>query len=194
MTSTIDPIHDALRHRAFKCAGKHEPRCRTLLAFLHTSDRIRAYLKHSLSTQQLTETGFRILATLFAHEDAPLSPTQISSLASMWPPTVTDVLTRLEISGLIVRERSTTDRRQILTRLTPAGRKHYTSAVDHLVGDMVRLAEPIAPAEFTVLRTACDHLDSRVAQLAEDAPAPPPPPAPPAPPASAPPRPVSMNL
>ncbi|EIQ01883.1 transcriptional regulator [Opitutaceae bacterium TAV1] len=169
MTPSIDPIQDALRHRAFKCAGRHEPRCRTLLAFLVTSHRVRTFLKHSLSKQQLTETGFRILATLVAHEDAPLSPTQISSLASMWPPTVTDVITRLEISGLITRERSTADRRQVLIRLTPAGHKHYTSAVDHLVGDMVRLAEPIAPAEFAVLRTACDHLDSRVAQLTENA-------------------------
>ncbi len=168
MNSTIDPIQEALRHRASQCAGKNEPRCRTLLALLATSQRLRSFLKHSLSKQKLTETGFKILASLSAHEEAPLSPTQIGNLTSMWPPTVTDVLSRLEVSGLIVRERSRIDRRLTLIRMTPAGRRLYTVAVTHLVGDIVRLAEPIAPTEFAALRTACDMLDSQVAQLVEE--------------------------
>lgn len=168
MNSSVDSVQEAIRHHAFKSAGKHEPRCRILLAFLTTSQKLRDFLRHSLLQQKLTEVGFRILTVLFNHGEAPLSHSQIASLASLWPPTVSDVLSRLEVSGLIARSRSHIDRCQVFITLTPAGRKQYTSAVTALVNDMVQLAGPVAPSDFSALRSACDALDSRVAEMKEE--------------------------
>lgn len=50
-----------------------------------------------------------------------VSTRQISREAAMSPPTVVDVLDRLEARGLIQRYRSTVDRRVVHARLTEAG-------------------------------------------------------------------------
>jgi DNA-binding MarR family transcriptional regulator len=50
-----------------------------------------------------------------------VSTRQISRDAAMSPPTVVDVLDRLEARGLVQRYRSTVDRRVVHARLTPAG-------------------------------------------------------------------------
>ncbi|EIP99239.1 transcriptional regulator [Opitutaceae bacterium TAV1] len=167
MAPATDPLRDALRLHASQSAGEEEPRCRILLALLNTSSRIQTLLRHSLSQQKLTETGFKILSVLSSHDPLPLAPTRLAALAVMWPPTVTDVLTRLELSGLIARERSQQDRRQVLARLTPAGHKKYTAAVAHVLDTMIEMMEPLDSSHLTALRAACDTLDARTARLAE---------------------------
>lgn len=52
----------------------------------------------------------------------------ISRDASMSPPTVVAVLDRLEARGMVVRYRSTLDRRVVHTRLTEAGRVALTGS------------------------------------------------------------------
>ncbi|RRJ95409.1 MarR family transcriptional regulator [Opitutaceae bacterium TAV4] len=165
MTAAPDPLQHALRQCARQSAGKDEPRCRALLSFMATSNRLQTLLRQTLSQQKLTETGFKLLSVLSAHDPRPLAPTQLAADAAMWPPTVTDVLTRLELSGLIARERSHEDRRQVLAQLTPAGRKKYTAAISRILSTMIDLAAPLEGADISALRTTCDTLDSRIATL-----------------------------
>ncbi|AHF90127.1 transcriptional regulator [Opitutaceae bacterium TAV5] len=120
MIPATDPFQQALGQHLPARSGAGKLRCRSLLALLVSAQKIRSFLRHCLLRQQLTECGFRLLAVLAAHGDRqPLNPTRIASLASMWPPTVTEALSRLEMSGLVSRERDPLDRRQISIRLTP---------------------------------------------------------------------------
>jgi DNA-binding MarR family transcriptional regulator len=57
-----------------------------------------------------------------------VSTSAISRDASMSPPTVVAVLDRLEARGMIVRYRSTTDRRIVHARLTDEGREALRTA------------------------------------------------------------------
>lgn len=70
-----------------------------------------------------------------------VSTRAISRDVSMSPPTVVAVLDRLEARGLIVRYRSTTDRRIVHSRLTDAGQTALMNSPDLLHGDVLaRLA------------------------------------------------------
>ena len=71
----------------------------------------------------------------------------ISRDASMSPPTVVAVLDKLEAKGMVVRYRSTLDRRVVHTRLTEAGRDalaEVAGSLDLLASLMVR--EGLEPA------------------------------------------------
>ncbi len=165
MTISPDPLQAALHQCSRQNAGKEEPRCHALLSFLGTSARLQSLLRQTLSQQKLTEAGFKILSALSTHDPRPLAPTQLASDTAMWPPTVTDVLARLELSGLIARERSREDRRQVLAQLTPAGRKKHLAAINRILSTMIELASPLATADISTLRITCDTLDSRIASL-----------------------------
>lgn len=162
MTVTRDPLQEALRQCARQNAGKEEPRCRALLSFMATSNRLQALLRQTLTQQQLTESGFKILSVLASHAPQPLAPTQIAADAVMWPPTVTDVMARLELSGLIVRERSREDRRQILAQLTPTGHQKYTAAISRILSTMIEVVSTLNDSDIAAFRIACDALDSRI--------------------------------
>jgi len=51
-----------------------------------------------------------------------LNPGQLARIVSLSPPTVTGILDRLERRGLIKRERTARDKRQVVVRLTNTGR------------------------------------------------------------------------
>ncbi|WP_426050677.1 MarR family winged helix-turn-helix transcriptional regulator [Brevundimonas sp. SL161] len=57
-----------------------------------------------------------------------VSTSAISRDVSMSPPTVVAVLDRLEAHGMVIRYRSTTDRRIVHARLTDQGREALTTA------------------------------------------------------------------
>lgn len=64
-----------------------------------------------------------------------VSTSAISRDVSMSPPTVVAVLDRLEARGMVIRYRSTTDRRLVHARLTDQGREALTDAPGLLRAD-----------------------------------------------------------
>ena len=76
----------------------------------------RLVTQHGLSGPQLL--CLRRLAA-----SGPLPAGQLASEMSLSPATVCGILDRLEARGLAVRERQTDDKRRVLVRLTPKGRR-----------------------------------------------------------------------
>ena len=74
-----------------------------------------------------------------------VSTRAISQDVSMSPPTVVAVLDRLEARGLIVRYRSTTDRRVVHARLTEPGRKALAEVPDLLHADVLARLALLSP-------------------------------------------------
>lgn len=131
---------------------------------LTTGDVARVELRRQLGAQGLTELGYEVLNTLKAQSSSAVLPSEISNLTGILRGTLTDVLTRLEVSGLITRRRSTEDRRQVFAELTPLGRRRCEGATLHRRAVVLALMQKLTAAEWHLL----DRLLSEIGQgLAE---------------------------
>ena len=77
---------------------------------------------HKLSAEYKI-TSPQLLALQTLNDDGPLTNSALAKLVHLSPSTVVGILDRLETRQLIVRERSTQDRRIVLVYITDAGRK-----------------------------------------------------------------------
>jgi DNA-binding MarR family transcriptional regulator len=112
----------------------------------------------------LTELGYEVLNTLKAQDSSAVLPSEISNLTGILRGTLTDVLTRLELSGLVTRRRSTEDRRQVFAELTALGRRRCEAAAVHRRAVILSLMQKLSAAESHTL----DHLLGEISQgLAE---------------------------
>ena len=88
-------------------------------------ERTAAVLGHAfaeaLKPYGITSTQYNVLRILRGAGKHGLCRNEVRDLLIAQVPDVTRLLDRLEDSGLIERERSTTDRRLVGTRITPAG-------------------------------------------------------------------------
>jgi DNA-binding MarR family transcriptional regulator len=88
-------------------------------------ERTAAVLTHAfgdeLKSYGITPTQYNVLRILRGAGKDGLCRNEVRDRLISQVPDVTRLLDRLEESGLIERERSTTDRRQVATRITSAG-------------------------------------------------------------------------
>lgn len=87
-------------------------------------------------------------------ENDELSSGELSAAAGLTPATATHMLEQLARTGMIVRERAPHDRRVVMTRLTPDGRKYlqerhekmmkaWTEMIDGLSDEAIRGAADV---------------------------------------------------
>jgi DNA-binding MarR family transcriptional regulator len=72
-----------------------------------------------LGGEELSHAQFELLIELLEHGELPAG--ELAAVASLTPATVTQMLDHLAESGHVERARSETDRRVVVSRLTPAG-------------------------------------------------------------------------
>lgn len=99
-----------------------------------------------------------------ADEPAPghaLTGRGIAKAMALSAPTVVGILDNLEARGMIQRQRSVRDRRNIVTRLTPRAHQVLTDAPPLLGSDFARRFAAMAPDD----RAATIHAVDRVAAL-----------------------------
>ncbi|WP_354700011.1 hypothetical protein DSM112329_00270 [Paraconexibacter sp. AEG42_29] len=109
----------------------------------------------------LSMAHFRALGVLA--EQGALPAGRIATAAQLTPASVTQMLDHLEHEGLVVRERSSSDRRVVVVTLTPDGearfaakRQHFRTKWEAIFGDLTP-AEQAAGTE--VLRRLAGMLD-----------------------------------
>ncbi|HWX96567.1 MAG TPA: MarR family winged helix-turn-helix transcriptional regulator [Solirubrobacteraceae bacterium] len=85
-----------------------------------TLNRLRGRDTH-LGGQELSQAQFELLAEL--DERGELSAGELAAAARLTPATVTQMLDHLAACGHVERTRSETDRRVVVSRLTPDGRR-----------------------------------------------------------------------
>lgn len=116
------------------------------LSLARTETVLRDGIERLLTPHGLTLTQYNVLRVLRGAEAGGLCRNEIRDRLVTRMPDVTRLLDRMEAAGLIQRVRSTKDRRQVNTTLTPRGRK--------LVND---LDAPMAKAHEKQL----GHLDAK---------------------------------
>lgn len=96
---------------------------------------------------------FDMLATLYRHGmPYRLSPGQLAKASLLTSGAMTNRIDRLEKKGLIVREAHPKDRRGVLVRLTPAGRKLIREVVEARFTEASRWGEALSGRERQTLK------------------------------------------
>jgi DNA-binding MarR family transcriptional regulator len=97
------------------------PAQEAVLGLLRTADVVRRLIARSLEPYDVTPQQFNVLRILRGAGAEGLPTLTIGERMLEDSPGVTRLIDRLIAKGLVSRERSTEDRRQVLCRITPAG-------------------------------------------------------------------------
>jgi DNA-binding MarR family transcriptional regulator len=98
------------------------PAHEAVVGLFRTADGLRRVVAGVVEPHGITVQQFNVLRILRGAGDEPLPTLEIGERMVEQTPGVTRLLDRLEAKGLIARERCPHDRRQVLCRITPAGR------------------------------------------------------------------------
>jgi DNA-binding MarR family transcriptional regulator len=101
---------------------------RPALVLVHLGNEVLARAADPLAALGLSERQYLILAVLSA--DAPPSQLDLAGLCGLLPAQVVPVLDELERRGFVARQRSETDRRRSVVRVTPSGLEILAKADD----------------------------------------------------------------
>jgi DNA-binding MarR family transcriptional regulator len=107
-------------HSSKQVTKKSHPEEEAFLELLRTADLLSRGVAHVLKIADLSPTQYNVLRILRgAPEGLPCG--EIANRMITRDPDITRLLDRLERRGLISRSRQSTDRRTVITQITPAG-------------------------------------------------------------------------
>jgi MarR family transcriptional regulator, organic hydroperoxide resistance regulator len=92
-----------------------------VVALLRTADLVRRTVGRALEPHDITIQQYNVLRILRGAGEQGLPTLEIAERMIEQAPGVTRLLDRLEVKGLVRRQRCAQDRRQVLCWLTPAG-------------------------------------------------------------------------
>jgi MarR family transcriptional regulator, organic hydroperoxide resistance regulator len=92
-----------------------------VVALLRTADLVRRTVGRALEPHDITIQQYNVLRILRGAGEQGLPTLEIADRMIEQAPGVTRLLDRLELKGLVRRQRCAQDRRQVLCWLTPAG-------------------------------------------------------------------------
>lgn len=115
-----------------------------------TSRRILSAMVKELEPHELTLPQYFLLRELYAEQG--LTQRELSSRVGVLEPTIVATLDALEKRGLVVRERSTTDRRKVSVMLTGAGMEMRATLLGYAASVLDRALAGLHDAEIASLR------------------------------------------
>ena len=127
-------------------------------ALYAASRAVTARYRPMLDQLGLTYPQFLVLMSLWEHDDQ--SVREISDRLDLDSGTMSPLLKRLDAAGLVTRERSSADERQVRVRLTDAGRALEQPGCE--VSAMMIDALDLDVAEFTALKRQLEEITQRV--------------------------------
>ncbi len=128
----LSPLQREIRQgKPFRSRGQE-----VVVALLRTADLVRRTVGRTLEPFDITVQQYNVLRILRGAGEQGLPTLEIAERMIEQAPGVTRLLDRLEVKGLVRRQRCAQDRRQVLCWLTPAG-----------LGLVERLDEPVDSAD-----------------------------------------------
>lgn len=161
---THDPLRKTLHSLAPTCAAKDAGRFHTLVQFLQAGDEVMKSLRCLLASEGLTAEGFQALAALSPETETTALADLVDRVDSPRA-LLSQTLSRLELSGLISRQRGTEDRRVIWVRVTPQGRKAVQRAWTLLHRGVLDLVEEFDDLTLSEFSTRCTGISRRAQKL-----------------------------
>ena len=114
------------------------------------------YSKHLSKTTGLTTPQLLILQNLLAQGEATVS--ELAKAINLSQATVTTILDRLVKKEFIVRERSTEDRRKVITRLTEQGQEAIKDTPTALQENFIQQFSALEDWEQTMILSSLQRL------------------------------------
>ena len=111
----------------------------------------RLFAEHDLTEQQ-----WRVIRVLWQQDHQPLL--KLAELTLLPSPSLVGVVDRMERDGLVVRQRSSEDRRVVQVRLTDRGRELQEQVAPQVEGIYRTLETKLDAEEWQVLRRALSKL------------------------------------
>jgi DNA-binding MarR family transcriptional regulator len=113
----LSPLQREIRQgKPFRSRGQE-----VVVALLRTADLVRRVVGRTLEPYDITVQQYNVLRILRGAGEQGLPTLEIAERMIEQAPGVTRLLDRLEVKGLVRRQRCAQDRRQVLCWLTPAG-------------------------------------------------------------------------
>lgn len=106
-----------------------------------------ALLENEIKPFGLSETEFRVLATLFAYADSGAHPTELCAKTSQSPANMSRISDALVSRDLITRGSSALDRRKMVLRITEAGEELVRRLMPQLYASLFELFEGFSDDE-----------------------------------------------
>lgn len=110
----------------------------------------------------------QLLCLQYLREQGPLTSGALAKAMSLSPPTVTGILDRLELRGLVNRERRPEDKRRVLVALTPAGRALVNSAPSSFEKQLGTALAELNRHDRAAIHDALARLEQMISNPAED--------------------------
>ena len=123
----------------------------------HALEAVKPGFRAVFAQFDMTETQWRVLRILWENDGRGLMELARATLVSA--PSLVGVISRMARDGLVVRERSTADRRQITVRLTPKGRALEKRIMPLVETVYAELEEAMTPAQWRGFYQALDALE-----------------------------------
>jgi MarR family transcriptional regulator, negative regulator of the multidrug operon emrRAB len=125
--SSLKPCVDALYEGVDRVADRipQLPKSEVFLVrlLMLTAGALLREFESKLKPHGMNDSDFRTLMMLYSAEDGSATPGQLCVLAEQKPTNMTRIANALAQRDLISRSHATHDRRQVLLRITPAGRR-----------------------------------------------------------------------
>lgn len=116
--------------------------------------------------EEITVPQFRALMILA--ERGPLRPVDLAVALSVASSTVTRLCDRLVRKGLIARERTEADRREVQLSLTDAGRALIAEVTEHRRADIVRILSRIPASRHRAIADALELFGAAAGEVPDD--------------------------
>ena len=160
-----DAPHARLLFGAARQSGFGDPdSCRTIMAILTASRAIRRRLDREFGTEELTESRFATLITLYAMAPLAATPGDLAYHAEVSRAAMTDVVDALDKHGWIVRERRG-DRRLKPIRISAQGRSVAVRAVHRFLELASVIASDLCLADRRAAVAICTQIEARATRL-----------------------------
>jgi MarR family transcriptional regulator, organic hydroperoxide resistance regulator len=138
------------------------------LAYLlaRASHLISGEFHRQLEAQRVPVMTWRVLASL---ADGPMTAKQLADFVLQKQPTLSKLLDRMAAQGLVRREPNPQDRRSVLVRLTPKGRRLATPLCEAAKRHEALVLEPFGEANArTLIRVLQRLIDQHAARARND--------------------------
>lgn len=147
-----------------KKQGFDSPQQSVVIGILRTNDLFQYRFARLFRLFELTQPQYNILRILRG-EGKPLPCLEIADRMITMVPAITSLIDKLELRGLVSRERSTKDRRVWYVTLTAAGKTLLAELDEPVMALHARLCSPLTKAECEQLANLMEKVRGSVADI-----------------------------
>lgn len=114
------------------------------------------FFRPSLNQHGLTEQQWRVIRILSQHEELEIN--RLAELACILKPSMTGVLARMEVAGMVNRRKVEQDQRRVLVRLAEKGETCFRSMSQQMEENYQRLQAQLGEEKLQTLLALLNDL------------------------------------